>query len=205
MLGIKSWINLNSSSVFFKGTRIATDAYGKDLLVSLYRKYINGYPKFFKMDPLSRLGFVACELLFNSEKVETLQTDNLNEDSCLILFNKSASLANDKIYNETIDHENYFPSPSVFVYTLPNIVTGEIAIKNKIYGETSFYVIDELDATTIFNVVSSSMSDTNNNRCICGWLECSNEDNFNAILLMIDKTSDTLFNIENLRNILNYK
>ena len=42
-------------------------------------------------------------------------------------------------FQETIQHaDSYYPSPALFVYTLPNIVTGEIAIRNKYYGETSF-------------------------------------------------------------------
>ena len=31
-------------------------------------------------------------------------------------------------------------SPAIFVYTLANIVAGEIAIKHKIQGETTFFI-----------------------------------------------------------------
>ena len=41
------------------------------LLTSLYKQMIGNYPKFYKMDGLSRLGFVASEILLNAEKGET--------------------------------------------------------------------------------------------------------------------------------------
>ena len=40
---------------------------GADLLVEIYRQKVGNYPKFFKMDPLARLGFVATELLLGEE------------------------------------------------------------------------------------------------------------------------------------------
>lgn len=45
------------------GEMLPTQAVGDLLLVELYHKYVADYPKFFKMDTLSRLGFVASELL----------------------------------------------------------------------------------------------------------------------------------------------
>ena len=36
---------------------------GAALLTELYRAHIGDYPKFFKMDTLCKLGFVASELL----------------------------------------------------------------------------------------------------------------------------------------------
>ena len=40
---------------------------GADLLVEIYKKKEGNYPKFFKMDPLARLGFIASELLLGEE------------------------------------------------------------------------------------------------------------------------------------------
>ena len=36
-------------------------------LTDIYKSQIGGYPKFYKMDPLARLGFVASELLLDKE------------------------------------------------------------------------------------------------------------------------------------------
>lgn len=103
-------------------------------LVELYRREVGDYPKFFKMDPLSRLGFMATELL--KKQVPTA-------DYGVLLFNRSSSMADDLAFQATIqDKDNWFPSPALFVYTLPNIVTGEIAIRNHYQTETNFMVLD---------------------------------------------------------------
>ena len=103
-------------------------------LVDLYRSEVGDYPKFFKMDPLSRLGFMATELL--KKQAPTA-------DYGVLLFNRSSSMADDLAFQATIqDRDNWFPSPALFVYTLPNIVTGEIAIRNHYQTETNFMVLD---------------------------------------------------------------
>lgn len=111
-----------------------------DELVELYRTHVGDYPKFFKMDPLSRLGFVASEMLLNQLKQSDNQT---NEQYGVLLFNRSSSMADDVAFQATIqDSSNWFPSPALFVYTLPNIVTGEIAIRNHFQTETNFMVLN---------------------------------------------------------------
>lgn len=100
-------------------------------------KYLDlNYLKFFKMDHLSKLGFLASELLLKDvPKVDLEQMD-------IYLACSSSSLDSDIEYQKTItDRENYFPSPSVFVYTLPNIVIGEIAIRFGIHGNNSMFII----------------------------------------------------------------
>ena len=103
-------------------------------LVELYRSEVGDYPKFFKMDPLSRLGFMATELMKKQAP---------KADYGVLLFNRSSSMADDLAFQATIqDKDNWFPSPALFVYTLPNIVTGEIAIRNHYQTETNFMVLD---------------------------------------------------------------
>ena len=102
-------------------------------LVELYRKEVGDYPKFFKMDPLARLGFVASEMLLK---------ECPKADYGVLLFNRSSSMADDLAFQATIQsHSEWFPSPALFVYTLPNIVTGEIAIRNHFQTETNFMVL----------------------------------------------------------------
>ena len=111
-------------------------------LVELYRAHVGDYPKFFKMDPLSRLGFVASELLLK-EISSNPASQQSNNQLGVLLFNRSSSLADDNAFQATIqDRSNWFPSPALFVYTLPNIVTGEIAIRNHFQTETNFMVLD---------------------------------------------------------------
>lgn len=138
-------------------------------LNDIYRSLNISYPKFFKMDNLSKAGFLASELLF---KDEIFDRESLKKDMAIVLMNRSASLNDDRRYQETIQEvDNYFPSPAVFVYTLPNIVTGEIAIRNKIMGETSFYISETFSAEKLYDAVVTVFSDDAINQAICGWVD----------------------------------
>lgn len=147
------------------------------LLTSLYRQMIGNYPKFYKMDGLSRLGFVASEILLNAEKGET------DKERAIIFFNHSSSIASDRNYKESInDKDNYFPSPSIFVYTLPNIVTGEIAIRNHFHGETSFFILPDKDERMMEEILQASCRDDQSKSFLTGWIDYEDERHFEADL-----------------------
>ena len=147
------------------------------LLTSLYKQMIGDYPKFYKMDGLSRLGFVASEILLNAEKGDT------DEERAIIFFNHSSSIASDRNYKESIkDKDNYFPSPSIFVYTLPNIVTGEIAIRNHFQGETSFFILPDKDEKMMEEILLASCRDAQSKSFLTGWIDYEDERHFEADL-----------------------
>lgn len=147
------------------------------LLTSLYKQMIGNYPKFYKMDGLSRLGFVASEILLNAEKGET------DKERAIIFFNHSSSIASDRNYKESInDKDNYFPSPSIFVYTLPNIVTGEIAIRNHFHGETSFFILPDKDERMMEEILQASCRDAQSKSFLTGWVDYEDERHFEADL-----------------------
>lgn len=159
------------------------------LLTSLYRQMIGNYPKFYKMDGLSRLGFVASEILLNAEKGDTdverreEEGERLLEERAIIFFNHSSSIASDRNYKESInDKDNYFPSPSIFVYTLPNIVTGEIAIRNHFHGETSFFILPDKDERMMEEILQASCRDDQSKSFLTGWIDYEDERHFEADL-----------------------
>ena len=155
------------------GQPIAVQETGEKMLVELYRRYAGDYPKFFKMDTLCRLGFVAAELLLKGESVDAV-----------VMANRSASIKNDTDYMATITDGNYYPSPALFVYTLPNIVTCEIAIRHHIQGETSFYILDSYEE--LEPIVKSQMADcTSPAAILAGWCECNGKNEFYAKLQII--------------------
>jgi len=138
-------------------------------ITDCYRSLEADYPKFFKMDGLSKLGFLASEMIFRDDPQRFVP----REDVAVVCFNRSSSLDIDKQYQATITgSENYFPSPSLFVYTLPNIVAGEIAIRNKFLGETSFYVCETFDPELIFRTLKNTFLDKNINFVLAAWTEC---------------------------------
>lgn len=149
-----------------------------DLITSIYKQYIGDYPKFYKMDHLSRLGFVASELLLR--KIP-------NEDCSIILFNHSSSIDSDRKYLESInDKDNYYPSPSVFVYTLPNIVTGEIAIRNGFHGETSFYVLPERNEKQMRAILETAFMDAQTKKILTGWIDYEDDAHYVAELYIAE-------------------
>ena len=174
---MQHWVRITPDSVLINGEPLATTARGAALLTEVYRARVNDYPKFFKMDILSKLGFLASELLLQA--AGSRHEDS--EDRAVILFGRSGSLVCDRHYQATIERmDDFFPSPSLFVYTLPNIVTGEIAIRNRYYGETAFYVLDHRDEQLMDQVIEASFLDGTTQSVLCGWVDCESDDRFEA-------------------------
>jgi 3-oxoacyl-[acyl-carrier-protein] synthase-1 len=145
-----------------------------DQLAQLYRNIGMSYPKFFKMDRLCKAGILGAEMLL---KDYDFDHENVKADWGIILMNSASSLDNDRRYQETIAEDNYYPSPAVFVYTLANIVTGEIAIRHKIGGESSFYVMPKFDQNLMEEVIGQAFT-TNPEltHIICGWVDVDGEE-----------------------------
>ena len=182
---IKHQVYISPNEVKVDGKALAHNEKGSALLTELYRNNIGDYPKFFKMDTLSKLGFIASELLLNAEGNRSFEP---REDRAVIFFNRNASLQADTNYQSTIQEKNnFFPSPAAFVYTLPNIVTGEIAIRNKYFGETSFIVIDDFDEKIIEKNLKNSFQDPMTTSIIGGWVDCEDEEHFEANIFLMEK------------------
>ena len=143
-------------------------------LSQLYRNIGMSYPKFFKMDRLCKAGILGAEMLL---KDYDFDHENVKADWGIILMNSASSLDNDRRYQETIAEDNYYPSPAVFVYTLANIVTGEIAIRHKIGGESSFYVMPEFDQNLMEEVIGQAFTaNPELTHIICGWVDVDGEE-----------------------------
>ena len=98
--------------------------------------------RFFKMDDLEKLGYVAAEkLLADRSLTERYGASRVG----IILANHAASLATDCRHQEVVnEHHEEGASPAIFVYTLPNIVAGEISIRYGVKGESIFFVEREM-------------------------------------------------------------
>jgi len=153
-----------------------------DFLKSAYRQLHIQYPKFFKMDNLCKLAFLSAEILLKDTELTTRYP---SEDIGMIILNASSSLETDEKHQESIsDRRNYFPSPSVFVYTLPNIMTGEIAIRHKIKGENAVIISEKPDAQLIFHLVDELFSRKRVSCCITGWVEAYNDRLTSCLMLL---------------------
>ena len=177
-----SEITITPTSVIRNGETLETTAQGGALLSELYRTHVGDWPKFFKMDTLAKLGFIAAELLIQSMQEERFVP---RDDRAVLLANRSSCLQNDRQYQRSIMPDNYYPSPALFVYTLPNIVTGEIAIRNKYYGESSFYVLE--NAAQLEQLVPLALEQPQTRSLLTGWVECTDENTFEAHVKIMEK------------------
>lgn len=165
-----------------------------EFLVAAYRHFELQYPKFHKMDNLCKLGWLANEVLlkesFDKEKYKP-------EDIGIVLSNASSSLDTDIKYYETA---KTIASPAQFVYTLPNIVIGEISIRHGFKGENAFFIAEQFDAAFIEQYVNNLVYNNILQCCICGWVEVLGN-TFNATLFLIEKdksSNSVIFTKENL-------
>ena len=179
-------VTITPEGLTIDGKTQPTTATGKALLTELYRAHVGDYPKFYKMDGLSKLGFLASELLMRCEH-DGQQTED--EHRAVILFNHSASIDTDQHYLTSIQPGNYFPSPSLFVYTLPNIVTGEIAIRHHLHGETSFYCLASRNEQLMTRIQQAALSDSATTSMITGWIDYEDETHFCADMYILDATT----------------
>ena len=183
-------VHITPQGIWLDGKVFSIDKEGKQssLLTALYKQIIGNYPKYYKMDGLCRLGFVASELLLKAERDEGSFTEDTNKTRAIVFFNRSSSIASDKKYLASIvEKDNYFPSPSVFVYTLPNIVTGEIAIRNGYHGETSFYILPHKNELLMQDIIETTFMDEQTTSVLTGWLDYEDSEHFEADLYIAYK------------------
>ena len=122
------------------------------------------------MDNLCKAGTLAAEILLRDVDFDR---ETVKPDWAVVLMNSASSLDDDRHYQTTIqDAENYYPSPAVFVYTLANIVTGEIAIRHKIGGESSFYVFPSFSEESEQRIIRQTFeANPELTHIICGWVD----------------------------------
>jgi len=146
-----------------------------------YKELDLNYPKFHKMDRLCKLAFVAANALLKEGQLGGYAPTDIG----VVMANSNSTLHTDSKYVDSIkDRDNYFPSPAVFVYTLPNIMIGEICIKYKIKGASVFFVSNEFDKEMLLEH-SQDMIETGVAKiCLMGWVDYTETD-YHAILYLI--------------------
>jgi len=156
---------------------------------SLYNYAKLDYPKFHKMDMMAKMGTIGVEFL-------KLQNENLNryaDDSIALVFANKNSSANTDLKFQASYQERKSPSPSLFVYTLPNILLGEIAIKNKWYGENIFTISNQFDPA-FFENYSKTLIPTKAQACICGWINVF-KNSIDGFLFSLEQEDSTGLNL----------
>ena len=175
----------------------------KPFIKEAYRHYDLKYPKFFKMDNLCKLAMIGAELVVQHASLKSISKDRVG----IVLLNRASSLDTDRAHQKTIDDkENYFPSPALFVYTLANIMAGEIAIRHKFQGENMCFVSSEFDADLMQNYVKNLFRQHKLDACLCGWVDYDGT-SYESVqyLVGLNNSKNTTFDLQTINEIYNTK
>lgn len=185
---ISSYCHIKNSSVSLNGTPLfssSIEAFPEFIKAAAQHLDLN-YPKFYKMDNLSKLAFLAADVLLETCHLPQEKEHNI----AIILSNKASSLDTDRKYQASIsDDNNFFPSPSVFVYTLPNICIGEISIKHRLHSENCFFIFDAFDANHLWINAESLLKSKKAEKVLCGWVEFDDK-NYEAFLYLVEENGN---------------
>lgn len=198
---IQSYAAISTNKSWLDGKVFAENSGNESIdnwLRLLYEKTKLNYPKFFKMDNLSKMALLAMEMI-NAESKSTIEISPFKKS--IFLANKSSSKKTDELFLKSCKS---IASPSLFVYTLPSICIGEVCIKHKIKGPNSFLVAEKFDPTFFIDYTNSLFKKNKTEECYIGWVE----NDGNEIACFLYKTNDNTngigeHNLQNIQHILN--
>ena len=201
-LFVEKYCHIKNNSIFVDGKLVYTDKNVESLRAlakSVYRHLKPSYNKFFKMDEISKLGFLAAEVLISDIELSSYS----EEDISIILSNSDSTFVTDKNHQITVeDYDNFFPSPKIFVYTLPNIMIGEISIRHKLKGENTFFIVEKFNEELIVNHINSLFLTHKSKAFVGGWVN-QTEDDYEAFLFWVSDKGNIPFNTLEMKRLYN--
>ncbi|HUH25455.1 MAG TPA: hypothetical protein VLY87_02420 [Flavobacterium sp.] len=195
MYYIRKHIEISNGSIWEDGNLLINVVSEElnDVLKTFYKSLEIAYPKFYKMDDLCKLAFIGTELLLK----------NIEEKNIALLFsNWEASLDTDLKHQESIQSANdFFPSPAVFVYTLPNITIGEVSIRHGLQTENAFFVAKEFPTETMVPYANYLLESGKAEMVVCAWIHKFKED-YRAVFYLVDQAGSEEHKEETVNKIL---
>jgi hypothetical protein len=180
---VLKYCHITNNAVYLNGRKVFGEEEAEGpakFTTAALRHFEIRYPKFHKMDEISRLGFLAAEMLFAEKDIKP------TVDTGIILSNASATRVTDTAFQRSIPNdEEFYPSPSVFVYTLPNIMIGEISIRHQIRGEQAFFIFERFNAAFLTDYINLLIKRRKVNNCLGGWVEQSQSDYMAFMYLVV--------------------
>ena len=172
-----------NEALFYSDQALDDKTNFKTFIKGAYKYLGQSYPKFFKMDRLSKLGFIAASVLFSDRVLSAYAP----EEIAVVMANRHSTLVTDTKHCESIkNREAYFPSPSVFVYTLPNILVGEICIRYGFKGENAFFISNQFDQDFMYQYANLLFQSGETKACLVGWVDYKDEADYSAILHLLE-------------------
>lgn len=163
---IAHWVRFTGNIVLHDGVLLQNISGSVE---DVYRQFKYSYPRFFKMDVLCKWAWLGAETILKNASGYVFDTLDKTKVG-VVLFTGNGCLDVDKKYNETITD---IASPALFVYTLPNIMLGEICIKYGFKGEQASLVSKIFDSQELHFWVTDLMNNRGMDACLCGWVDAT--------------------------------
>jgi len=155
-------LEVNHAAVFQ-----SKETLGPAFFKELYLEMNLNYPKFYKMDEISKLFFLGVEQLLKSGKWPSRDGNT----TAIVAGTTDGCLESDKRHLANItNHPNLPASPATFVYTLPNIMLGEVCIRHRITGENTCVITQNNDSDFINHYAEILLTDEGTEFCIAGYV-----------------------------------
>jgi 3-oxoacyl-(acyl-carrier-protein) synthase len=132
--------------------------------------------RFLRMDLMCRLGFMAAELLaVNFDALPNARRDRLGV--CVESF--TGSLDTDIRFAQT-------PRPSIFAYTLPSTVIGEICIRHRLKGPVLSLISPDTNGANAMTEAAEWLRASDAEMVLCLGIEAMNRSTANSISLPVN-------------------
>jgi hypothetical protein len=194
-LYINHSLNIQQGKVLVDGDTLYEAQNGENIIAlnkRIFRSLDNAYSKFHKMDRVSKLAYIASELLLSKTDLESLE----KEQVATLFANSSATIETDVKFQKSIEG---IPSPGLFVYTLPNIMVGEICIRFGFKGENLFFVEPEFHPQLFYTQLQLLFKNSDTQLCIIGWVDFYSTEKYNCYMAIVSKKeTGSLLTEENL-------
>lgn len=190
---IQSYCRIRNHQIIQDGVKLFTnveDLHPSYWLKSIYKSMEMEYPKFHKMDLLSKATLLACELIHRKYPLK----DN---GMPLVFSNRGSSYVSDQKHASAIYSEEGAASPAVFVYTLPNIALGEVCIRYGLHAENNFFIFDKFTPEFLADYHGIFIDDPKVDQLLGGWVEVE-EDQLDILIYLIGKSGNAVHTQETL-------
>ena len=129
--------------------------------------------RFLRMDLMCRLGFMAAELLaVNFDALSDARRERLGV--CVESF--TGSLDTDIRFAQT-------PRPSIFAYTLPSTVIGELCIRYRLKGPVLSLISPDVNGANVLSEAAEWLRASDAEMVLCLGIEAMNRSTVNSISL----------------------
>ncbi len=161
-------VEINDGCIRVDGAEVfaGNDADFGTFIREAFKSRGGSYMKFYKMDDFCKLAYMASEWLLDGVE--------FGEEECgMILSGRYGCLDTDMRHQQIIDSEgDVDASPSVFVYTLPNVASGEISIRHHIKGENTWLWTAEPGIDGMLQYAACMIQAQDLKYCIAGYFDC---------------------------------